>query len=63
MNKRRIIMVCLLGIVILLFLLGIKDIKDNNIKRQLDYLINTDELKLYFLKEREMLKVVILKDY
>ena len=36
MNKRRIIMVCLLGIVILLFLLGIKDIRDNNIKNVLE---------------------------
>ena len=50
MNKRRIIMVCLLGIVILLFLLGIKDIKDNNIKRQLDYLINTDETQIIFFE-------------
>ena len=43
-------MVCLLGIVILLFLLGIKDIKDNNIKRQLDYLINTDETQIIFFE-------------
>lgn len=52
MNKRRIIMVCLLGIVILLFLLGIKDIKDNNIKRQLDYLINTDETQIIFFERK-----------
>lgn len=52
MNKRRIIMVCLLGIVILLFLLGIKDIKDNNIKRQFDYLVGTNETEVIFFERK-----------